>query len=56
MSDLNRVWANCQMLLDHLKECSVTEVDDRSMRLAKALVNVKLDVQEDIELPRLPDR
>jgi hypothetical protein len=53
IQDLDRVWANCQMLIDHLTECSVTEKGDRSMRLAKGLVNAKLDVQIDIELPRV---
>ena len=52
MDDLNRVWENCQMLLDHLQECAVTEKGDMSLRLAKALVNVRDDVRIDIEMPR----
>jgi hypothetical protein len=49
LTDLERVYDNCRPLIDHL-------CNDKAMDLAKRLLNAKIDMQIEIELPVLHKR
>ena len=53
IDDLNRVYKDCQPLIDHLIKEGSDNLRDEGWVLAKKLHNAKLDVQIDIERPRV---
>jgi hypothetical protein len=53
IDDLNRVYENCQPLIDHLIKKGTDDLRDEGWVLAKKLHNAKIDMQIEIELPRV---
>ena len=48
IDDLNRVYENCQPLIDHLIKKGTDDLRDEGWVLAKKLLNVKTDLQIEI--------
>lgn len=53
IDDVNRVYENCQPLIDHLIKAGTDDLRDEAWVLAKKLHNAKLDVEIEINQPRV---